>query len=316
MARFDGGSGVIVCVCANPAEDVTYQVSELAAGSSHRVQAVVRRAGGKGINVARVLHQLGERAVVTGLAGGARGAAVAADLRAAGVSCRWAPTSGSTRQTVSVVDERDATVFNEAGPDVTDAEWSNFVTEYVELIASASVVTLSGSVPPGVPDDAYAQLTSLAHGTGARVVVDADGALLRHALAAGPDVVKPNAAEAGRLLGRPVRDANDALAAAQAAREQGARAAVVSLGPDGGVACTPVGTFRFAPPYPVAGNPTGAGDALVAAVARGLCRQDSWANILRNAAAVSSAAVAVLHSGGMDADLAARLRPLVSVTEI
>jgi tagatose 6-phosphate kinase len=148
------------------------------------------------------------------------------------------------------------------------------------------------------------------------VIVDADGEVLQEALAAEPDVVKPNAAEAGQFLGRPLLDVDDALAAARAVLVRGARAAVVSMGPDGGVACTPDGAFRFAPPYPVEGNPTGAGDALVAALARGLSRQDSWPDILRNAAAVSTAALAVPYAGGMDADLAARLRPLVTVTVI
>ena len=103
---------MIVAVCANAAVDVTYTVPELRPGQTHRVADVDTRAGGKGINVARVLHQLGEQVTVCGFAGGAAGDAIAADLVASGIARRLTPIDRESRRAVVVVAQHEATVFN------------------------------------------------------------------------------------------------------------------------------------------------------------------------------------------------------------
>ena len=105
---------MILTVTLNPAWDVTYRVPRLTRHTSHRVGSVLQRPGGKGLNVARVLHVLGEPALATGLAGGATGALLRAALE---IPHDFAEIAGETRRTVTVVDG-DATVFNEPGPDV------------------------------------------------------------------------------------------------------------------------------------------------------------------------------------------------------
>ena len=130
---------------------------------------------------------------------------------------------------------------------------------------AATVVVLSGSLPPGVPDDGYAELVDLGHAHGARVVVDADGPALRGALKSGPKLVAPNQAELSRATG-----AQDVAAGVAALRELGARDVLVSCGADGLVLMPEDGPGWHARlPAPLSGNPTGAGDAVVAALARG-----------------------------------------------
>ncbi|MES9539630.1 hexose kinase [Actinomadura sp. NPDC000600] len=237
---------MILTVTLNPAWDVTYRVPRLTRHGSHRVGATLQRPGGKGLNVARVLHALGERTMATGLAGGATGAMVEAALD---VPHDFVAISGETRRTVTVVDT-DATVFNEPGPEVHPDEWTAFQESFGAQAAEAAVVVMSGSLPPGVPEDAYAVLTRLARAAGARVLVDAGGAALRAAAAAGPDVLKPNAAEmAAADLDRLPADGPPA------------GSLVVSRGADGMIAVTPEGCFEAVPSQVVAGNPTGAGDA-------------------------------------------------------
>jgi tagatose 6-phosphate kinase len=275
-----------------------------------------RRAGGKALNVARVLGQLGEPVLATGLAGGADGEAVLADLAAAGVAAEFAPIEGQTRRTVTIYDGRKATEFDEVGPAVSEAEWGSFRSLVTRLLAGAAVVVLSGSQPPGVPADAYGQLTTLAAAAGATVVLDAAGPALRAALAARPDVVKPNRLELAALAGGHLGDLDDLLAASGTLVEAGAGSVLVSLGADGLVAVTPDGSFRASLPTPVAGNPTGAGDALAAAVARGLRRGDDWPSCLVDGVAVAAASVAVEVAGATDEALAAELRPTVQLEKL
>ncbi|MEV4545931.1 1-phosphofructokinase family hexose kinase [Micromonospora echinaurantiaca] len=297
---------MIVTVTLNPALDITHTVASLVPHSSHRVTDVAAQAGGKGVNVARVLHALGLPTVAVAFRGGRTGAAVAADLDRHGIAHRLVDTAGESRRTFTVVDRGsgDATVFNEAGPAVSGAEWQALREQVHRLLAGASVLVLSGSLPPGLPDTAYAQLAGAAARAGVPVILDAAGPPLRAGVAAGPDVVKPNATELAEATGLP-----DPLAAAEALRAAGARAVVASLGPAGLLAVTPDGTFRAEPPAPLAGNPTGAGDSVVAAIAAGIHTGTSWPHRLADAVALSAATVTAPRAGQFDADTYHRLAP-------
>jgi tagatose 6-phosphate kinase len=228
----------------------------------------------------------------------------------------FTPISGQSRRTVTVVDARDATVFNEPGPPVSAAEWTAFTTAFGEIAKTGRVVVASGSVPPGCPDTAYAELVAIARANGAAVVLDAEGEQLRHALGARPDVAKPNAAEVAQLFGRPVTKRQDARDAAQLLCDSGAEAGIVSLGAEGFVAVTPSAVFDVRLPRRIRGNQTGAGDALAGAIARGLARHDPWPELLADAAALSAAAVAVPVAGSVAIDVMAEVRPGVVVQKV
>lgn len=309
---------MIVVVCLNAALDVTYTVPELIVGESHRVASTEARAGGKGLNVARVLHQLGTAVVATGFGGGDTGSTIRRALQGAGVEEHLVPIGEESRRCLTVVAQDRATVFNETGPTVTSAEWRLLVERVRELLRrDAAVLVLSGSVPPGVPTDAYAVLTALAKRAGVLVLVDAEGEVLEAALEAGPDVVKPNGREASAVLGRAVRTLDDARDAAIALRARGAAGAVVSLGVDGLVVSSEDGSYIAVPPHLISGNATGAGDALAASLARGLAVGPvDWPALLTDGVAVSGAAVARPVAGEIDLDIAADLRHQVVIRRI
>ncbi|MCP2257874.1 tagatose 6-phosphate kinase [Streptoalloteichus tenebrarius] len=288
---------MILTVTLNAALDTTYDVDRLVPHASHRVREVRHRAGGKGVNVARVLQALGHPAVVTGFAGGPTGGAIHDDLARADLVDALVDLPGESRRTVTVVSaaDGDATVFNEPGPHVDAEDWHRFLSRFATLARDAAVVVLSGSLPPGVPADAYAELTRLAAEHGARTIVDAEGEPLRLAVRSRPDVVKPNADELRRTTGRPEPEAGAALL-----RDAGARAVVASLGAEGMLVVSDQGAWRASPPERVAGNPTGAGDACVAALAVGLRDGLDWPATLREAVALSAAAVLHPAAGGFD----------------
>jgi tagatose 6-phosphate kinase len=294
---------MILAVSLNPALDVTHHVAGVDWAGVNRPIGVAAAPGGKGLNVARTLHALGCDVLVAGLAGGVTGEAVRAGLAAAGVPGTFTPIAGETRRTFAVVDtaSHDTALFNEPGPAVSAGEYAGFLVSYEKSLTGCDAVVLSGSLPPGLPPDSYAGLTARAAAAGVPVVLDAGGTALRHGAAAGPAIAKPNLAELADAVGRPLPDLAAAAAAAAELRAAGAGAVVVSLGGDGLLAVTGDGTWHAAPPARVAGNPTGAGDAVVAGLAHGLVLGRPWPERLRHAAALGTAAVAAPAAGQFDA---------------
>jgi len=296
---------VIVTVTLNPALDVTYRLDRLRPGSTNRVHSVAERAGGKGVNVARVLAARGRAVRVVGPAGGASGELLRADLDRAGLPHLLTPIQGTTRRTVAVVaaEDDETTGLWEPGPEISAEEWRRFTErDFPAALAGATVAVLSGSLPPGLPVDAYAVLLSLAADQGVPTVLDADGEPLRTALAARPTLVKPNAEEAERATG-----AADPHTAADRLRALGAGTAVVTAGTNGLFGSTDGLRWHTPVPRQVRGNPTGAGDAATAALALALADGLPWPQATADAAALSAAAVAAPLAGDYDASLYAEL---------
>ncbi|MFC9338655.1 1-phosphofructokinase family hexose kinase [Streptomyces sp. NPDC057020] len=302
---------MILTVTLNTAVDLTYRVPALTPHASHRVTQVIERPGGKGLNVARVLAALGHETVATGFAGGATGAVLREQLAATPVRDALVETAGPTRRTVAIVDTAsgDTTQLNEPGPTVTAAEWTVFRTRFSALLDGAAAVALCGSLPPGIHVGAYAELVRLARTAGVPVLLDTSGEPLRRGIAARPDLVKPNADELAQLTGT-----RDPLRATREARGRGARTVVSSLGPEGLLAATPEGLWRAAPPSPVKGNPTGAGDSAVAGLLSGLVDGTPWPDRLSRAVALSAATVLSPVAGEFDPKTYEELLAQVRVT--
>ena len=144
-------------------------------GGSHRVTEVRQRAGGKGVNVARVAATLGHQVLALGFVGGLTGEIVAEELFDAGLTALLTPIAGETRRTVAIVNgaDGDATIFNEARPAVSADEWRAFHDRMPW--ARLGVLACSGSLPPGLPADAYAELAVRARHHDVLSVIDAGG---------------------------------------------------------------------------------------------------------------------------------------------
>lgn len=334
---------MILTVTLNPAVDVTYLVDRLVPRSAARVASARQRAGGKGVNVARVAAACGADVCATGLAGGSRGELIVAWLAEQGVPAAFEPIAGESRQTLTIVETGRGsagrggaaghpTELREIGPVVTSGEWSRFLDRFAGLAAAAGVVVLSGSLPPGVPDGAYATLTGIARRAGTPVIVDADGPALRLACAAGPDIVKPNEGElmsAAGSAGDGMKGKDRLLIAAAALRGTGAAAVVVSLARAGSLAVTPAGRWRVGHDR-LYGNPVGAGDALVAGLALSMAgtagadrrwraedwRAEDWRRALVGATGLAMASVLSEAAGEVDPGLAGSLNEKIRVRRL
>lgn len=343
---------MIITVTPNPALDLTWHVERIVPGGTHRADEGVARAGGKGLNVARVAHANGSRVLAVSTTGGATGAEFASELDASGVPHELIAVQGATRRSVALVDEQlgDTTIVNERGANPTIAEWQALREAVRRSLGANSVVAeagvssrsdsvgarsttpgedpvgahvattgkdpdsvgarvatgqddaqhpvtpvlvISGSLPPGAPDGLLASLIGIGRDAGATVIVDTSGPALLAAAEAGAHVLKPNAAELAQATG-----IADPLTGACALLDRGAELILLSLGADGMLAITPDVIVRARLAAPLAGNPTGAGDAAVAACAVLLAAGETDAEaILRRATAWSAAAVLMPLAG-------------------
>ncbi|WP_236543072.1 1-phosphofructokinase family hexose kinase [Spiractinospora alimapuensis] len=303
---------MILTVTLNAALDVTYEIERLVPNSAHRVTQQHAQAGGKGVNVSRVLAALEQDTCATGLVGGATGQAIREEV-VSGFPEAFLSIGAESRRTHTMVSgaDGDATLFNETGPRVSTAEWSAFRDHFTRMIATVDVAVCSGSLPPGVPDSAYAELVELARSRGVPTVIDATGAALTAAAAAGPTVVKPNAQELVETTGH-----RDPLLGARALRDMGAQCVAVSLGAEGLLVVNEDTAVRVTPPERVRGNPTGAGDATVAAIATGLAAGHTWGQIAKDAVALSAAAVHFPVAGGFSTPDYIRYQSAVRVEDV
>lgn len=303
---------MILTVTPNPALDLTWRVDRLIPGATHRADAGALRAGGKGINVARVAHAQGASVLALATAGGRSGIAFAADLGASGVPHRLVQVAAPTRQTVAIVDDElgDTTIVNERGANPTDAEWAALFGEVVDALPSARVLVISGSLPPGAPDSFVPLLIGTARDAGVPTIVDTSGSALLRAAEAGASVLKPNSAELVDATG-----IADPVDGARALLERGAELVLLSRGADGMLAVSADEVRQARLDAPLAGNPTGAGDAAVAACAvlyaEGVRDPDA---VLRRATGWSAAAVPMPLAGEISDDWAAIESRLVVTT--
>jgi len=292
---------MIVTVTPNPALDLTWHVDRIVPGGTHRADTGVARAGGKGLNVARVAHAQGASVLALATSGGATGVEFAAELASSPVPHELVPVQGATRRSVALVDEQlgDTTIVNERGVNPTTPEWEALKAAVVRALEAATdratkpVLVLSGSLPPGAPDALLPELIRIGRDAGAIVIADTSGPALLAAADAGATVLKPNAAELAEATG-----IADPIAGACELLHRGASLVLLSRGADGMLAVTADEVVRARLVRPLAGNPTGAGDAAVAACAVLMAQGEKDPTVLlRRATAWSAAAVLMPLAG-------------------
>ena len=289
----------LITLTLNPALDLATTTDHVAPTHKLRCGPVQRFAGGGGINVARVLHRLGADVCAWALAGGAVGTQVRQLLAAEGVPTLLQPISGDTRENFSVVETTTSQEFRFVlpGPTLQPAEWQACLDALATHTPPPRWLIASGSLPPGTPDDFYAQLARAASGRGVRVAVDTSGPPLAAALQAGVALVKPSLRELRDVLQKPLEHAADWCTAAQSLVHSGAADIVaLSVGEQGAVLATHEGVWQApALNVPATTGTTGAGDCFLATLVWALDRGDAPAEALRWG--VAAGAAALLHPG-------------------
>ncbi|WP_431957795.1 1-phosphofructokinase [Nocardia lijiangensis] len=307
---------MILTVTMNPAYDMTYRVERFERGQAHRVRSVEQRIGGKGINVTRVLNQLGKYARATGFSDHAFAAAAELEMPVDFVhALPW------VRRTVVISESRDgtATALWEPGARVSNPHAAEQLAIRVAgLLPDINGLVVSGSLPGGIDPGLPAELARSAAGAGVPTICDVDGEALRLASAVPGVILMPNSEELERLSGRTPNTPEEVVAAARPLIDRGVRAVVATRGAQGMIAVTGEGAWFATLPEPLAGNPTGAGDSAAAAVIAALSTrtEPDWAAILTDAVATAASAIVIPVAGEIDRCLRTRLAPTVRVDKL
>ncbi len=256
---------MIITVTLNPSLDRTIEVPELVRGHVLRITDGHLHPGGKGVNVTRALLANGSSSRAVLPVGGAEGRQLVAMLEGDAVDAITVPIAGRTRTNIAVA-EPDGTVtkLNEPGPVITAAELESVVRAALDAASPGDWIVLCGSLPQGADEDVYAQMVGRIHDRGVRAAVDTSGPALARVVAAGPDLIKPNAEELAEAVGRPLLTRADVIEAARELQRAGARRVLVSLGGAGALLVdedgVQVGTSLALTPR----STVGAGDSFLA----------------------------------------------------
>ena len=260
---------MIYTVTLNPALDKTAIVPGLNIDLVNRITELRSDPGGKGINVSKVVKQLGGKSVAIAVLAGNTGLTIKNMLAEAGIECQSFDVEGETRTNLKIIDPVNDTHtdINEPGPEVTDEMLDGMLADLAAKVGADDIAVLSGSIARGASAETYRTWVAALKATGATVYLDADGDALVAGLEAGPDLIKPNEIELGNMLGRKL-DTDEKVA--EAAREllaRGLSRVMVSMGGAGAVYATPERVIKASPVKVKVGSTVGAGDSVVAALA-------------------------------------------------
>ncbi len=301
---------MIVTFTPNPCIDKTARLQTLEVGELNRLAQVRRDLSGKGINVARMAHALGENVLVTALLGKKGGDWAKSVLDEAGIEHRFVMLDGAVRENLKVLDGAGRlTELNEAGLAVTDAQWAEADAVLLAQAAPGRVFVLSGSLPPGASADTYRRQCAALKAKGAAVLVDADGAALQAALEAPPDIMKPNRFELLQMFGAPQDTPPEGLyTLCDKLLRRGVRWVALSMGEEGALFASREGAWRAQGLKVDVKSPVGAGDCMVAALAAGTARGWGFCDTAALAMAAGAAAAATEGTNPPDVALVKRLK--------
>lgn len=309
---------MIVTVTMNPAIDKTVDIDTLIQGGLNRIKRVEYDAGGKGINVSKTIRELGGSTVATGFLGGNNGKTIANVLEEKGIAGDFVWVEGETRTNTKVFEENGSlTELNEPGPVISEEHITELLKKLEGYAKEDTLFVLSGSIPAGVDKDIYARIIRSVHKKGAKALLDADGELFQRALAAGPDMIKPNRVELEEYAKLDYRASEaDILKIAKGFTEQGVETCAVSMGKSGAMFLLGDYQVRCQGLSVKTHSTVGAGDAMVAALAyaweNGLSKEET----VRMCMAVSAGAVTTIGTKPPSKELVESLKEQVVMENI
>ena len=305
----------LLTITPNPALDLTGHLPTLKVGSVNLMTSGHLHPAGKGLNVARVLRDLGAEVAVSGFLGAENQAPFHAICADSGLHDGFMVAPGATRINVKLVEESgEVTDLNFPGVQVSAADLATFSAHLQQQVADVDYVVMAGSLPRGVtPADLQTWLRDL-RAAGKRVLFDSSGAALSAGLEAGPWLIKPNEHELAEWAGEALETEAALMAAAEALQARyGIEHVVVSRGADGVLWRAGQSWWRAQPPRMQVVSTVGAGDSMVAGLAWGLSQELGMEQTLRLASAVSALAVTQIGVGIADQDRLAALMASIQV---
>jgi len=309
---------MIATVTLNPSLDRTVTVEGLLVDETNRWTSLRRDPGGKGINVSRVIHELGGETVAYGFIGGTDGDTLMYLLKQQGVPFDFTPIREDIRSNFIITDlkTRRQTRIDAPGPHVSIDELESLIEKVTHIEPKPDFLVFAGSVPPGVPDDIYRRLIDEVKKRGIKTVLDSDEEWLEEGIKAKPYLIKPNVHEAQELLGAELKSEAAIIEAARTLVGQGIGVVAISRGKDGLIVTTSQKTVKAVPPRVEIRSTVGAGDSAVAGLVLKLSQGYGIEEACRWAAAAGTAAALTPGTELCRRADVERLLPQVKVEEL
>ena len=281
----------ILTLTVNPALDRIVTVDRLVFEDRAYIESTTEMAGGRGINVARVLVSFGSETVAITTSGRETGRKVEELLQKDTFEKDVVKIRNTIRTNLTISDRQGLSIkLNEIGPSISKLEQKRISQAVEKRLPEASWLMLCGSLPPDIDIHFYSKLLNLAAKHKVQTLIDTDGDPLLHAMEGGPTVVKPNQSEAERLLNTALITRSQLIDAVQKIKSLGAKSVILSLGSRGAIAATfTEGIIEVTPPSIDAVCPIGAGDAMSAAIVWSLAKGNSFGDSLRWGVAAGTA---------------------------
>ncbi|QIW16223.1 1-phosphofructokinase [Pasteurellaceae bacterium RH1A] len=292
----------IATVTLNPAFDLVGRLSRIEVGEVNTVETLGLYPAGKGINVAKVLADLGTKLSVTGFLGQDNQGDFVQSFQANGFDDRFQRVAGKTRINVKITEtEADVTDLNFMGFEVSAQDWADFTAQSQGWAEDFDLVAVCGSLPRGVSPEAFADWLKSLRSQGLKVVLDSSNAALTYGLKANPWLVKPNRRELEVWAGRSLDSLEAVIEAAQALRQEGIDNVIISMGEKGSIWINDEGVLQAQPPRcENVVSTVGAGDSMVAGLIYGFAQGWDKAQTLKFASATSAMAVGQSNVGVSD----------------
>lgn len=304
-------------VSLNPAVDKTYTAQGLIVGNVNRMRTVMSIAGGKGVNVTKILRQYGYEVVAAGFLGGYSGRFIEGELEKCGAECRFVHVEGETRSNINILaDDGYVTEILEPGPMVSEQNKDAFLEQYDILLGECGLVILSGSVALGLEHDIYEKLIVHAAKESVPVYLDSSGEGLRFGLRAKPQLIKPNWKELEYLIGHKLKNREEIIESAQFLRSIGIDKVIVSMGSKGLISVTEQGVLHAKPPKIDAVTTVGCGDSVVASYAMSYVMGETEGQAIVRACAVSAANATTVVSAEIPLETAEDLMNKIIVEKV
>lgn len=306
-AKFD-----VVTVTLNPAIDRTVTIANFTAGAVNRVERERANPGGKGINVASALADYGHHVAVTGFLGRENTASFEDLFMRKKIEDRFVRIDGQTRVGIKITDPvlKQTTDINFPGPAPAPADLDVLEAHIAKIDGAWFVV--AGSIPPGIEATIYRDILKALKARGHRVLLDASGEALSHALEAAPEIIKPNLHELETLVGNPLETHTGVVEASRGILAKGVKLVAVSMGKDGACFVTQSAVVIVRPPDIEVKSTVGAGDAMVAGIIAAQLNQLPLADCARLATAFSVDALTRNEAGGISpASIASSLNQII-----
>jgi len=308
---------MIYTITLNPALDRTLWIQKVRDDVSNRILEEKSFAGGKSVDVSKVLKNLGVDNIALGFVGGFAGRELEGRLLNEGIETDFVRVSGETRTNIIIHETGTGKqlAFNARGPEIKPDELMQFI-EQLEKLPCGDVVAIGGSIPLGVSPEIYRKIINLVKKCQAKVVLDVDGEALRQGIKALPNVIKPNIHELSELAGRELKGLDDVVSAARSINQQGVEIVLVSMGAKGILLVSDGQQYLAVPPNVNVESTVGAGDSSVAGFIFGLVQGKDLKQCLIYAVAAGTATTLRQGTALCQKDDFERIVPLVLLTDL